>query len=60
MRERGLATNRELVRHLGVSESIASRWRMGFYRPGRENCGRVADAFGRPVGEVLRAAGCEG
>ncbi len=47
----------EVGRMLGVSDVTANDWLRGKTLPRREQCLRIAHAFGLPVVEVLEAAG---
>jgi transcriptional regulator with XRE-family HTH domain len=57
MAERGLHSTSALAEFVGVASGTATTWRLGHMRPSRANCARLAEAFGRPAEEVLRA--CE-
>jgi transcriptional regulator with XRE-family HTH domain len=56
MVDRDLNSARELAGRVGVSSYMAAMWRQGESLPSRDHCRRLADAFDRPLEEVLRAA----
>ena len=54
-----IKTQADLVRLTGRTSASVSRWVNGEDLPGIKSCGLIARALGRPLHEVLRAAGHE-